>query len=84
MGWLPAQVPQRCHEFRMNRSATMTEAAVPSPCTGVCRIGVREHCVGCGRVMDEIIDWSRASRARQLVIREQAAARLAMDEPAPR
>ena len=68
----------------MSRSTTIAEAAVPSPCTGVCRIGAREYCVGCGRVLDEIIDWSRASRARQLLIREQAAARLAMDEPAPR
>jgi len=56
----------------------MTEAAVPSPCIGICRLDAQELCVGCRRTIDEIAEWSRASAARRgeilraLVLREAA------------
>ncbi|HEY9546371.1 MAG TPA: DUF1289 domain-containing protein [Solimonas sp.] len=49
---------------------------VPSPCTGICRIGTLGHCVGCGRDLDEITAWARARSDERLAIRERAAARL--------
>lgn len=49
---------------------------VPSPCTGVCRIGARGHCVGCGRDLNEIATWGRARDAERRDIRARAAARL--------
>lgn len=32
--------------------------AVPSPCTGICRIDpATDRCMGCRRTLDEIADW---------------------------
>lgn len=47
----------------------MSTAAVPSPCTGVCRIDARTAlCAGCSRTLDEIATWSRLSdEAKSLV-----------------
>ncbi len=58
--------------------AALTDAAgqVTSPCTGICRIGSRQHCIGCGRSLDEIAAWSAAPSSRRLQIRAQAAERL--------
>ena len=67
----------------MNAPALDTEVA--SPCTGVCQLGSRGHCRGCGRVIDEITAWSRANHAQKRLIRERAAQRLVGDpEAAPR
>ncbi|MFT4046847.1 MAG: DUF1289 domain-containing protein [Solimonas sp.] len=49
---------------------------IASPCTRVCRIGARGHCVGCGRDLDEIVAWPQASDAQKRAIRARAAARL--------
>ena len=43
----------------------VTPAAVPSPCMGTCRLDARQQCVGCGRTLAEIAEWSRASEARR-------------------
>lgn len=48
---------------------------VASPCTGVCRVDGDNMCVGCGRLIDEIVEWSRASEARRRVIVRLAAER---------
>lgn len=49
-------------------------AAVASPCVGVCALDAAgQLCVGCGRTLDEITAWSRASDAW----RAQCVARLA-------
>lgn len=38
------------------------DAAVPSPCTSVCRMDSRTHwCEGCLRTLDEIAGWSTMS-----------------------
>jgi predicted Fe-S protein YdhL (DUF1289 family) len=48
-------------------------APVASPCTNVCRLDERQVCVGCGRTIDEIIEWPRAaeSRRREIVAAAQ-------------
>ena len=50
---------------------------VPSPCQDICRLNEASICVGCGRSLDEIEEWSRAGRERQLQICAAARARLA-------
>jgi predicted Fe-S protein YdhL (DUF1289 family) len=36
-------------------------AAVPSPCTGICRLDEEKVCSGCGRLLSEIAAWSSAT-----------------------
>tara|TARA_Y100000766_G_scaffold235902_1_gene211437 strand:+ start:93 stop:287 length:195 start_codon:yes stop_codon:yes gene_type:complete len=47
----------------------------PSPCVRKCCLD-GELCMGCGRVMSEILEWGRASDARQREIIAAAARRL--------
>lgn len=47
-----------------------------SPCVRKCCLD-GELCMGCGRVMSEILEWGRASDARQREIIEAAARRRA-------
>lgn len=51
--------------------------STPSPCTGTCTLNAEDVCVGCGRRLDEIAEWSRAPEPRKLRIVAQAAERLA-------
>ena len=46
-----------------------------SPCVGICRVDGRDVCVGCGRTIDEITQWSRSDAARRVQINELAAER---------
>lgn len=50
---------------------------VPSPCTGVCTLDAENVCIGCGRRLDEIAEWSQASNPRKQRIVELARARVA-------
>lgn len=56
-----------------------------SPCTGVCRLDAASVCLGCGRHIDEIVEWRGASEARKHEIVAAARARLSMivRDPAP-
>jgi uncharacterized protein len=36
-----------------------------SPCTGVCRLDVRQICIGCGRSAQEIGEWLGAGAKRK-------------------
>ena len=57
----------------------------PSPCISVCRMDPAAGsaadraagglCVGCGRTLDEIIEWGKASDARKRAILRAVAAR---------
>ena len=47
-----------------------------SPCTNVCRLNDAQVCVGCGRYIDEIIDWAGASERRKHEIIAAARRRL--------
>jgi predicted Fe-S protein YdhL (DUF1289 family) len=48
----------------------------PSPCTGICRLDPANVCVGCGRLLDEIVEWPSASEPRKEQIVNAAQERL--------
>jgi len=50
---------------------------VPSPCREICRLDAQDICVGCGRSLGEIAEWSEAGRERRLQICAAARERLA-------
>ena len=53
-------------------------AAVPSPCTNVCRMDERSGwCVGCMRTLDEIAAWATLSDTAKLEVWDQLALRRA-------
>ena len=47
-----------------------------SPCVGICRVDGQDVCVGCGRTIDEITQWSRSDDAHRVRINALAAERL--------
>ncbi len=49
---------------------------VPSPCRDICRLDAAGICIGCGRSLGEIEEWSRAGRERRLQICAQARVRV--------
>ena len=56
--------------------AVTVAAAVPSPCTGVCRIDARSGCCeGCLRTLDEIAAWSTMDDALKRALWDALAAR---------
>jgi predicted Fe-S protein YdhL (DUF1289 family) len=58
---------------------------IDSPCTQICTVSADgEYCIGCGRTLDEIGGWSRASPdERTAILRRIAAAGIRAPE-APR
>lgn len=48
---------------------------VESPCIKVCVLDAQSVCVGCGRTIDEIAQWSRMTPDEQRLACEQAAQR---------
>ena len=50
--------------------------SVPSPCRDVCQLDTQGICIGCGRSIAEITEWTRADNARRLEIRAAARARI--------
>ena len=50
--------------------------SVPSPCRDVCQLGRADVCVGCGRTLGEIAEWTRAGTERRLQIRAAARERV--------
>ncbi|SMF61474.1 DUF1289 domain-containing protein [Allosphingosinicella indica] len=60
----------------------MSAEAVPSPCILVCTLEA-DVCLGCGRTLGEIGEWSSASPARQRAIVAAAAARREARRPPP-
>ena len=59
----------------MNEAPRVT---VPSPCRDVCQLDGAGVCIGCGRTIDEISEWTRAGNERRLQIR--AAARVRVEQ----
>jgi predicted Fe-S protein YdhL (DUF1289 family) len=45
---------------------------VESPCIKVCTLDASNVCVGCGRTLAEIADWSRLSPEEQRLVCERA------------
>ncbi|WP_111875682.1 DUF1289 domain-containing protein [Paracidovorax anthurii] len=57
-----------------------SEAPVPSPCIGVCRMSADGgHCEGCFRTLDDIRDWSSAGPARRRAIWAQLLRRAGLE-----
>jgi len=54
-----------------------------SPCTGVCRLDPRRVCEGCGRLLDEIIEWPAAGESRKREIVAAARQRIPIIPPNP-
>nr|WP_256356560.1 MULTISPECIES: DUF1289 domain-containing protein [unclassified Pseudomonas] len=51
--------------------------AVPSPCSGVCRLDEQKVCLGCFRHVEDIREWRSADDDRRRVICAQASERKA-------
>jgi len=49
--------------------------AVPSPCSGVCRLDEQKICLGCFRHVEDIREWRSADDERRRVICAQASQR---------
>jgi predicted Fe-S protein YdhL (DUF1289 family) len=45
---------------------------VASPCIQICQLDAAQICIGCGRSIREIGEWSVASSERRLQIRAEA------------
>jgi uncharacterized protein len=50
---------------------------VVSPCIGTCKLNARQICVGCGRTLQEIGAWFRATNDERRAIVEAAQVRRA-------
>jgi len=50
--------------------------SIESPCVRRCTLDEADLCVGCGRMLDEILEWAAAPASRQIAIRVAAAERL--------
>ncbi len=55
------------------------EGAVPSPCTGVCKMK-NEQCLGCQRTLDEIAGWGGMADTEKQAVLARIAQRRAMTE----
>ena len=49
---------------------------VPSPCRDICQLDNAGICLGCGRTLGEIAEWTRANSERRLQIRAAARERV--------
>ena len=56
---------------------------VASPCRDICRLDGAGICIGCGRSLGEIEEWSRAGRERRLQICAAARALMPVDSEPP-
>ncbi len=52
------------------------QQSVASPCISVCALNENEICLGCGRSLHEIAEWSAADDTRRQMMLEQARQRL--------
>lgn len=48
---------------------------IESPCIAVCRLDDDKICVGCGRSVDEIMEWKKSTTERKREIVENARTR---------
>ena len=51
-------------------------AAVASPCRRQCCLDEQDMCLGCGRLLEEILEWGAADNPRRRAICNSAQARL--------
>jgi uncharacterized protein len=55
---------------------------VPSPCVGVCQVDAGEICIGCGRSLSEIANWTMMSDVEKIAVAEAARLRRQATEQA--
>lgn len=63
-------------DWRRDSEAGASETGPPSPCVRRCTLDPDDLCVGCGRTLDEILEWAASPTERKIAIRSEAAARL--------
>jgi predicted Fe-S protein YdhL (DUF1289 family) len=63
-------------DWSRDSGADASEIAPASPCVRRCTLDPDDLCVGCGRMLDEILEWAGAPIDRKIAIRSEAAARL--------
>ncbi|WP_408636844.1 DUF1289 domain-containing protein [Pseudomonas aestuarii] len=56
--------------------AAPAEPLIASPCVRQCCLDQRDMCLGCGRLLNEILEWGSADHSRRRVICHAARARL--------
>jgi predicted Fe-S protein YdhL (DUF1289 family) len=57
-------------------SSEPDEALQASPCRRQCCLDEHDQCLGCGRTLQEILDWGKADNAQRRVICQAAQQRL--------
>lgn len=73
---LPASLLIEYSQSVLNESPmTQPLPVVQSPCIRNCCLDDKDMCLGCFRMLDEILIWSTASTARQLDIVQACGAR---------
>lgn len=61
----------------MDMAAPDAPASIESPCVRVCVVdGMTSQCIGCGRTLREIAQWTRYSAAERVAIMDALPARL--------
>ncbi|WP_397377261.1 DUF1289 domain-containing protein [Pseudomonas sp.] len=58
------------------KSSDATGVPVASPCRRQCCLDDQDICLGCGRTLQDILDWAKADAPRQQAICVAAQARL--------
>lgn len=61
---------------RSSESREPAAGAVASPCRRQCCLDDRDMCLGCGRLLAEILEWGAADNSRRRAICQNALARL--------
>jgi predicted Fe-S protein YdhL (DUF1289 family) len=72
----PGAIPIIYRHAAAPMTADFPSQRVESPCIKVCVLDEQSICVGCGRTLEEIAVWSRASAEEQRAICAAAAERL--------
>ncbi len=62
----------------MKGEGPIRASASGSPCVRNCCLDDDDVCLGCGRAIEEIINWSRASDSERALILARAQERLAL------
>lgn len=61
---------------RNSESHEPAAESVASPCRRQCCLDDRDMCLGCGRLLAEILEWGAADNSRRRAICQNAQARL--------
>jgi predicted Fe-S protein YdhL (DUF1289 family) len=69
--------PQADGQSQTDDAPPFDAPSARSPCVQVCALDAQGVCVGCGRLIDEIVAWRQLTAEQQRSICEQAARRLA-------